>query len=422
MGTYKFTIRSTKPNKNGMYAIMLELSKSGKRNYISLKIYGETDYWDDNQERFVIERGLRGQDAKEKNQERKNKNDLIEKYNQRANEILRKFDEDKVDWTLNQFKEAFIGKIKQGEVHSYILDHIKILQETGHTGNANCYENLEHVLSLFDEKIKYRVFGEIDFKYVKKFDVFLQKRNNRGNTRKYYLKTLRSLINKAIKDGQATKSTYPFGIDGFKISELEEETPKRYLPDEYLIKLKTKKASREILEYARVLFLFSYYCYGISFIDMAHLKKKDIVIYNKGRYIVYKRQKTKNGRRVKSIQIKITEDIQLLIDELKKFSTPIRDYLLPIVTIDHEGEKLYTHITNKRKRFNKYLKELAIEFEFEFNLTSYVSRHTMAMQLQNNSIPREVISQILGHNNLQTTNTYLDSLDSSVIDEAVKVL
>ncbi len=53
---------------------------------------------------------------------------------------------------------------------------------------------------------------------------------------------------------------------------------------------------------------------------------------------------------------------------------------------------------------------------------NYVSRHTMAMQLQNNSISRDKISQILGHSDLQTTNVYLDSLDSSVIDEAVKVL
>jgi len=70
-----------------------------------------------------------------------------------------------------------------------------------------------------------------------------------------------------------------------------------------------------------------------------------------------------------------------------------------------------------------YLENLAIEFGInDINLTSYVSRHTMAMSLQNNEVPREVISQILGHKDLKTTNTYLDSFNSSVIDEAVKVL
>lgn len=57
-----------------------------------------------------------------------------------------------------------------------------------------------------------------------------------------------------------------------------------------------------------------------------------------------------------------------------------------------------------------------------FLLLMHVSRHTMAMTLQDNQVPREVISQILGHSDLATTNTYLDSFASSVIDEAVKVL
>jgi integrase len=39
-------------------------------------------------------------------------------------------------------------------------------------------------------------------------------------------------------------------------------------------------------------------------------------------------------------------------------------------------------------------------------------RHTMAMTLQDNQVPREIISQILGHNDLSTTNTYLDSFAS----------
>ncbi len=51
------------------------------------------------------------------------------------------------------------------------------------------------------------------------------------------------------------------------------------------------------------------------------------------------------------------------------FRTPICDYLLPIVTIDHTGEKLYMHVKNKSKRYNNYLKDLGKELEFEFNLT-----------------------------------------------------
>ena len=55
-------------------------------------------------------------------------------------------------------------------------------------------------------------------------------------------------------------------------------------------------------------------------------------------------------------------------------------------------------------------------------LTSYVARHTMAMVLQRQSVPREIISQVLGHNNLATTNVYLDSFETSVVDKVAQLL
>jgi site-specific recombinase XerD len=58
----------------------------------------------------------------------------------------------------------------------------------------------------------------------------------------------------------------------------------------------------------------------------------------------------------------------------------------------------------------------------DVKITSYVSRHSMAMQLQSKKASREVISQLLGHANLDTTATYLDSFDTNVIDEAAKLL
>lgn len=58
----------------------------------------------------------------------------------------------------------------------------------------------------------------------------------------------------------------------------------------------------------------------------------------------------------------------------------------------------------------------------DIKLTTYVARHTMAMMLQHNNVSRVQISQMLGHSDMKTTNTYLDSFDTTVIDEAAKVL
>ena len=228
----------------------------------------------------------------------------------------------------------------------------------------------------------------------------------------------------AIETKEASPTTYPFGKGGFEIVKLGEETEKRYLPSDYLLKIKTTASEKKVNEYARKLFLFSYFSYGMSFVDMARLTPENIKRLENGQYIVYKRYKTRNSKGAKAINIKLTEELQTLINDLCSINQPVENYLLPIVTVEGLfGESLYNHLKTRLKKLNMYLENLAIEFGInDINLTSYVSRHTMAMSLQNNEVPREVISQILGHKDLKTTNTYLDSFNSSVIDEAVKVL
>ncbi|MBM6658810.1 phage integrase SAM-like domain-containing protein [Bacteroides gallinaceum] len=401
------------------YAIWLVVRKNNKRKVMALGIYAEPHQWNDKLEMFVTDKRVPKLHP--------DRIYLNEWLTQKKSEILRiiaDFDANKIDWTLNQFEQEFFHYSNKGNVKEFFENLIQTYKDTNHIGNANCYSRTLHVLELFDEKLPERVFPEIDIKYVKSFDVFLQKRECKGNTRKFYFKTLRAVLNKAIQDGEASETTYPFGKGGFSISALEEETAKRYLPHDSMMKLKTTVMDNAVLERTRRLFLFSYYCYGISFIDAALLTKKNIIRYNSGNYIVYKRNKTKEAKKVKPIQIKITPEIQELMDWFSANTLLVEDYLLPIVSIaGYKGEQLYNHIRSRFGRNNKNLTNLAKVLEItDMKLTSYVSRHTMAMTLQDNQVPREVISQILGHSDLATTNTYLDSFASSVIDEAVKVL
>lgn len=416
--SFKMWIADKYHYKEG-YAIWLVVRKNNKRKVMALGIYAEPHQWNDKLEMFVTDKRVPKLHP--------DRIYLNEWLTQKKSEILRiiaDFDSNKIDWTLNQFEQEFFHYSNKGNVKEFFENLIQTYKDTNHIGNANCYSRTLHVLELFDEKLSERVFPEIDIKYVKSFDVFLQKRECKGNTRKFYFKTLRAVLNKAIQDGEASETTYSFGKGGFSISSLEEETTKRYLPHDSMFKLKTTVMDNAVLERTRRLFLFSYYCYGISFIDAALLTKKNIIRYNGGNYIVYKRNKTKEAKKVKPIQIKITPEIQELMNWFSANTLLVEDYLLPIVSIaGYKGEQLYNHIRSRFGRNNKNLANLAKVLEItDMKLTSYVSRHTMAMTLQDNQVPREVISQILGHSDLATTNTYLDSFASSVIDEAVKVL
>ncbi|OKZ21378.1 MAG: recombinase [Butyricimonas synergistica] len=417
MAGFKILLYKSKRSerKDGSYPVCLRVTKNGKIKYISLKLHALENQWDDGASRYKSDKRLTSS-CKEYNA-------LLSRYEARVSEIERKFDEDCIDWTLNQFEERFKGYAKRGKVLEYLHRHIQVLQDTGHTGNSNCYTQLSHMLELFDKKLKDRVFSEVDIKYVKSFDVFLQKRGCVGNTRKYYLKSLRAVLNKAIQDNEASQHTYPFGKGGFEINSLEEETDKRYLSEEDLEKIKTGALNSETGEYTRKLFLFSYYSFGMSFIDMAYLTWKNVKEMNSHEYIVYKRQKIKHQKNVKPIQIPLTENLKMILEWFRDNTLLTGDYLLPIVSRDYTGEALYKHIRDRYRRYSKNLKAMAEELGItSINLTSYVSRHTMAMTLQNKEVQREVISQVLGHKDLTTTNVYLDSFKTDVIDKTAKLL
>ena len=401
----RIVLRKYKPNSMRYHILQLCVTQNSSRKRISLKLYVNPAYWDNSAERLIIERNLNGEKQREADKKRIQDNAFLDKVKARAREIIEKFEIDGIDWTLNQFEDAFLNPSKQGKFCAYLENHVQTLRDTGHTGNAKCYFETLRLLKYYDSKLNQRLFSDIDLRYVRNF------------------KALRAILNQANREGVGSEAAYPFGKGGFEIAKLEEATEKRYLPPQDLQKLKDTPAQNPQNEYARQLFLFSYYCYGMSFVDMAYLTTDHVQRLADGNYIVYKRNKIKHQKNVTAIRIHITPEIQGLIERLKSASPTVDNYLLPIITCSgYTGEKLYNHIRSRYAKYQKYLKSLAEELGIDYHLTSYVSRHTMAMTLQYNKIPREIISQMLGHADLETTNTYLDSFDNKVINEAAKVL
>jgi len=324
MASYKFVLFSGSKRMDGSYPISIRITKERKSKFIKTGLDAMPKEWDEKQERFICNKKLVP--------DYKLLNAKLAELEARINLVVRDYEYNRTDWTLNQFEDAFLNHTKKGKIYDYFVNHIRILKDTNHIGNSLCYSGTLHILQLFDKKFESKLFSEIDIKYVKNFDIFLQKRGCSGNTRKYYMKALRAILNKAIQDKEASANTYPFSKGGFNIASLEEETVKRYLPLDCMEKIKSTVMKNPTLELTRRLFLFSYYCYGISFIDAALLTKKNIIRYNGGDYIVYKRNKTKEAKKVKAIQIKITPEIQSHLNWFTGNTILIEDYLVPIVS------------------------------------------------------------------------------------------
>lgn len=172
-------------------------------------------------------------------------------------------------------------------------------------------------------------------------------------------------------------------------------------------KIKELDLSRQpILAYSRDMFLFSFYTRGMSFVDMAYLKKKDL----RNGYLSYRRKKT--GQ---LLTIEWTEQMQSILD---KYKTNPSSYLLPIITKEDGSER--RQYLNQIMKINRHLKDIAVLTKLSVPLSLYYTRHSWATIARSKDIPLAVISEGLGHDSEMTTQIYLDSIRSWEVDKANK--
>ena len=209
----------------------------------------------------------------------------------------------------------------------------------------------------------------------------------------YYLKTeknmAQSTLNKAIQRfrkvvryaiSQDYLSKDPFIL--YKPKTVKKEVV--FLTIEELTILEEKEFEMERLNRIRDMFVFCCYT-GLGFKEMASLKKEDIFIEFDGKpWIHVKRQKT--GRVYK---LPILRQAQEIID---KYNNESNGKILPSIS---------------NQRFNGYLKEIATICGIKKNLTHHIARKTFATTvLLYNDVPMEIVSKLLGHSKLQTTQDH----------------
>lgn len=142
----RFPRRHDKADRNGRYAVRLCITKNKRRKYIALDLYADPAYWDEAGEQFIILRNLKGAEQKAENKQREADNALLVKYKARAREIVERFEIEGIDWTLNQFEDAFLNTSKQGKFNAYFTDRIAELHATGHIGNSQTYKQTQDML------------------------------------------------------------------------------------------------------------------------------------------------------------------------------------------------------------------------------------------------------------------------------------
>ena len=246
-------------------------------------------------------------------------------------------------------------------------------------------------------------FNELDSELLSNYAYYLKSSGVMPNTVVFYLKRLRAVYNKAVDD-ELTENRNPFR----KVSTTSEKTAKRALPLKTLKRLKELDLSASPQKsLARDLFLFSFYTRGMSFIDMAHLRKSDL----KHQALSYRRKKT--GQ-----LLTIHWEPCMKAIAARYASSPSSPYLFSIIRHPEADTRKQCHTV--LTFINRHLKQIGQSLGLPTPLTLYVARHSWASIAHQEGIPLSIISEGMGHESEKTTRIYLASLETSIIDKANK--
>ena len=295
----------------------------------------------------------------------------------------------------------FRGGRQEQSFNDYICQQIARLKRLGKIRTSETYMAALRSFSGFMND-KAVLFDQLNADLIAEYEAYLKGRGNSPNTVSFYMRILKAVYNRAVEDG-LTEQQYPFK----SVYTGVEKTMKRALSLNDIRRIKGVDLSlKPSLDYACDMFLFCFYTRGMSFIDMAYLRKKDL----QNGTLSYRRRKT--GQQLFIKWEKCMQDI------LDKYPINETEYLLPIITKqDEDYRKQYA---NKLHHVNYLLKKIGKLLDLPIPLTMYVGRHSWASIAKSRNVPVSVISEGMGHDSENTTQIYLASLDTTVVDKANK--
>ena len=314
--------------------------------------------------------------------------------------IIALFDRRHECYTTDDIVTKFSRQAKEQSLFTFMQEAIGQLKRLNRIRTSETYAATLSSFMKFREGQDILLY-EVDSDTMMLYEAWLKGKGICPNTISFYMRILRAVYNRAVEK-ELVEQKHPFkhvytGID---------KTVKR------AVSLKAIKRIKELdlrlkphLDYARDLFLFSFYTRGMSFIDLAYLKKSDL----QNGFLTYRRRKTNQ-----QLTVKWEKCMAEIVAKYNDCSTT--QYLLPIITNPLLDER--KQYRNAIYRVNTALKEVARLVNLSIPLTMYCARHGWASVAKSKNIPLSVISEGMGHDSEETTRIYLASLDSDVIDKA----
>ena len=321
---------------------------------------------------------------------------------QRLEKIVKEYDDKGLPYELTHIADAYQKICQKHSLFSFIEDMIARYQRYGQIRTSETYLTTLNSFKRFRKDVDV-MLEEVNAELLLSYEYYLKMEGVSPNTISFYMHRLRAVYNRAVEQ-ELIEQHFPFK----RVKTSIEKTMKRAISVKYIRKLKLLNLNDSPSKaFARDMFLFSFYTRGMSFIDIAYLKKKDL----QHNVLTYRRKKT--GQ-------KLQIHWEVCMQQIVNLYSAKQDSQFMFSIIEDPKKDHRIQYKNALIRINRNLKKLGEDINLELPLTMYVARHSWATIARSEGVPISVISEGMGHDNEKTTQIYLASLESSVVDKANK--
>lgn len=306
-------------------------------------------------------------------------------------------------------------------IHIFFNELIEELEQRGCYGTAASYRSTVNIFLRFAAGRKYH-FKDLTETVLAGFERYLLLSDLQRNSRTFYMRVLRAVFNKAKKQGLVAPGQTPFDSVSFR----EDTTRKLAVGTKTLKTVVSTRPNNAELCITRDLFMFCFYARGMSFVDIAFLRRDQI---SEG-FIRYKRRKTGQP-----FVVKLVPELQHLLDQyswshpwampvmMEEYQTGIRPLVQLADETDNKFQKrLYSQYKKALVHYTQSLENLSHKLDLPHKLTFNVARHSWASLAQDKGVPLSVISKGLGHSSESTTQIYLADLDARKVNDANEIV
>lgn len=377
--SYRFVIKKEK-NKQGLYPIYLRAFLKGKKIETATPVTIPLRDW-----------SLRNQRVKSQNNHHERYNMILDAIDKKSIKLLvDNFLNEEYPLSLVQFKDRLLALNHYSSEQSFTDYIIGYLDENKTNFKIETWFGYKSQISKILKFKKEILFSDVNERFINDYRQYmLNTLGNNENTASKSLRVLRTFVNICMRFGHIKTNPFQYTsikkVDGkrdfLSISELNK------LTDHYLNNCFSKSIDKDILGY----FLFACYT-GLRYSDLKTFSM-DAIIDN-------------------SIHLRMHKTGYLVNIPLSKKA---KMFLPDNAFSNNCAFRIYCN-----KVTNRALKKIGIELGLNKKLTCHVARHTFATVSISLGIPIEVISKLLGHTSIRTTQVYAKIVDTVKIKEMQK--